>query len=876
MPELSSPVISMVPLPGRAEHPPSVGGRGLSADEAQRRRLQEGGNVLPSAVGGGLWRIAWAVFCEPMFLLLLAAGGLYLLIGGLADALLLLGFVGLVMGITIVQERRTERALEALRDLSSPQATAIRDGRRVRLPAADLVRGDLIVVAEGERVPADGLLRRGDGIATDESLLTGEAVPVHKIPSADASAMDPPGGDGHPSLFSGTLVTTGQGEVEILATGPLTEVGRIGTALARLVPERTRLQQETGRLVRGLAVIGLSLCVVVVVVYALTRGGDAASWNQGLLAGIAMAMAVIPEEFPVILTIFLALGAWRIAHQRVLTRRLPAFEMLGAATVLCTDKTGTLTCNRMTVVRVVVDGRESIVPAAALSAEVGSLLTCAVGASRAEPFDPMERAIHAAVPAGTATPSAGRWTLVREYPLTPALLAVIQVWAVPGEPQLVIAAKGAPETILGLCHLATTEREATLARVAALAGDGLRVLGVARGQIAGGNLPADPRELPLTFLGLLGLADPLRADVPAAVAECRSAGIRVVMITGDHAATAGAIARQAGIDDGSAIVTGSELAAMPEAELRLRVRGIRVFARIAPEQKLRIVEALKAVREVVAMTGDGVNDAPALKAAHIGIAMGGRGTDVARESAALVLLDDDFAAIVAAIRMGRRIFANITKAVAFTIAVHVPIAGLSMLAVFMPGWPLLLLPAHIAFLELVINPACTLVFEGEPAEADMMRRAPRDPAVRLFRGRLLGLGLLQGGGVLIVCAVLFAYARRAGSDEEARGLVFVALVLSALALILVNRSDERSLWRTLVTPNRAYWWVLTGAVALLIIVTAVPAVRGLFHIAPLTLRDVSLGVLAGVLCLGWCEMLKIIARHGRFAPAKRPPVPVPV
>jgi len=858
--------------------PGSAGKAGLSDAEAHSRLIADGPNSLPKQARHGFFRILWNVLCEPMFLLLVAAGSLYLLMGALGDAVLLLSFVLVVMGITIIQERRTERALDALRQLSTPRSTVIRGGTRRSILASELVCGDVILLAEGDRVPADALLRESAHLAADESLLTGEAVAVNKAPSITSLTMDPPGGDGLASLFSGTLITTGQGLAEVIATGTRTELGKIGEALGAVKPERSRLQQETARMVRNLAVVGIALCALVVISYALTRGGDAASWKQGFLAGIAMAMAIIPEEFPVILTIFLALGAWRISHSRVLTRRLPAIETLGAATVLCTDKTGTLTRNQMTVSRVVGLHHELTLNTTTTTfpRDIADLLAIAALASRPDPFDPMERAIHAAALQASGAPNtsgtpctsgavnanmlSGR-TLVRDYPLTSHLLAVTQVWTAGPDEHLQVATKGAPEAITSLCGLSPEQREHWTNQATTLANDGLRVLGVARGRLSADQLPSDQRGLSLEFLGLLALSDPLRDNVPAAVAECQSAGIRVVMITGDYPATARCIAKQAGIAAEPIVVSGPELARMSDAELAGCIRTVQVFARVVPEQKLRIVTALKAAHEVVAMTGDGVNDAPALKAADIGIAMGGRGTDVAREAAALVLLDDDFASIVAAVKLGRRIFDNIKKAIAFTFAVHVPIAGLSILPVFVNGWPLLLLPIHIVFLELVIDPSCTLIYEAEPADDDIMRRPPRDPKERLYAWKNIALSLLQGGSVLAVCVGIFLVTKVDHMEDTVRGLIFTTLVVSCIAIIITNRSWTHSLLTTLRTPNQAQWWVVLGSIGFLALALNVPIAQRLFHFAPVGGLDVLACIVAGNLSVGWFEGLKYLHRR---------------
>jgi Ca2+-transporting ATPase len=833
---------------------------GLSQEEARARLERDGPNELPTQKKRGLLPIAVEVVREPMFLMLVAAGALYFFMGEPVDALMLLGFVFVVLAITVVQERRTERALDALRDLSSPRALVIRDGEHRRIPGREVVRGDILLLSEGDRVPADAILRQGMNLSVDESLLTGESVPVRKAASASAAQLDRPGGDDTFSVFSGTLVTAGQGTAEVLSTGFSTELGRIGKALAQVEPEATPLQKETSRLVRVCAMVGLSACALVVVIYSLTRGGGASVWKEGLLAGIAMAMATLPEEFPVVLTVFLALGAWRISRSRVLTRRMPAVETLGAATVLCVDKTGTLTLNQMKVKRVSISGRAADPSGAGepLAPEFLALLKCAVLASKPDPFDPMEKAIHAA--GGNSGPG---WVMVKEYPLSPGLLAVSQVWRQEGSSDLLAASKGAPEAMAELCRMTEERRQALTVEVAGLASEGLRVLGVASRRMREEDLPGEHQALELEFLGLIGLEDPLRPTVPAAVAECRTAGIRVVMITGDYPLTALSIARQAGLGGCETAITGAELEAMPDEELSRRIKDATIFARVVPEQKLRIVNALKANGEIVAMTGDGVNDAPALKAAHIGIAMGGRGTDVAREAGSLVLLDDDFSSIVAAVKLGRRIFDNIKKAIAFIFAVHVPIAGLSMVPVFFPSWPLLLLPVHIVFLELVIDPSCTLIFEGEQAEADVMKRPPRNPAERLFSLRTIGFAVAQGLSVLALCVGVFLWSRLGHGPDAARALTFTTLVAAFLAIIMVNRSWSRTILGSLRMPNGALWWVLGGTVVLLAVVLTVPFAQRLFHFAPLHARDLGLSIAAGMVCVMWFDLLKL---GGRLAP----------
>jgi Ca2+-transporting ATPase len=842
--------------------------QGLSWTEAGERLATEGPNELPSSRQRSMLAIAMEVIREPMFLLLVACGVVYLLLGEPKEAMMLLGFVFVIMGITIIQERRTERALEALRDLSSPRALVIRDGHRKRIAGREVVRGDIVILSEGDRVPADAILRYAINLSTDESLLTGESVPVRKIASADGQSTSKPGGDDLPSVFSGTMVTQGQGVAEVVATGLRTEIGRIGKALQTLEPEQTLLQKETGRLVRNLAVVGLSLCAIVVVLFALTRGNTALSWKRGFLAGIATAMATLPEEFPVVLTIFLSLGAWRISQKRVLTRRIPAIETLGAATVLCVDKTGTLTQNRMSISKLWTAGQTldaSRLEGDTLPEAFHRLVEFGILASKKDPFDPMEKALRelGATQLASTEHLHDSWSLVREYPLSPELLALSHVWQSPDGSQLMTAAKGAPEAIADLCHMAELRRQELTAQVAALASEGLRVLGVAKGRpVTQANLPQIQHDFEFEFLGLVGLADPIRPAVPQAIRECYAAGVRVVMITGDYPATAQSIARQIGLRNTDEIITGSELERMDEAELQHRLARADILARVVPEQKLHIVRALKAQGEVVAMTGDGVNDAPALKAAHIGLAMGGRGSDVARESAGLVLLDDDFSSIVEAIRLGRRIFDNIRKAVSYIFAIHVPIAGLSLIPVFFADWPLILLPVHIVFLELIIDPSCTLIFEAEGAEPNAMTRPPRGPGERLFDMRSLVVSLFQGASVLAIVLGVFLTARWLGhSENNARGLTFAALVVANLGLILTNRSWSRTIPAMMKEPNKALWWVVVGATGLLALVIYLPVLRELFHFAPLHRADVVICLLAGAASVLWFEVFKVVRRR---------------
>ena len=823
---------------------------GLSEEEAVRKLSEVGYNELPATRRRSILAIALEVIREPMFLLLVAGGALYLILGDVQEAAMLLGFVFVVMGITLYQERKTERALEALRDLSSPRALVIRDGKQKRIAGREVVPGDIVILSEGDRVPADAVLLSCLNLSADESLLTGESVPVRKTVWDHAMELGRPGGDDLPFVYSGSMVVQGQGIAKVLATGVRTEIGKIGRALQTLETEDTLLQKETSRLVRNLAFVGMSLCVLVIFSYWLTRG----DLLHGILAGITLAMATLPEEFPVVLTIFLALGAWRISQKRVLTRRVPAIETLGSATVLCVDKTGTLTLNRMSVSKIFAGGefydvnahRQELLPAEyherlydvgahrheSLPDSFHELVEFGILASQSDPFDPMEKALRQLGDLTLAQTEHlhANWTLVHEYPLSKSLLAMSHVWRSPDEQDYIIAVKGAPEAVADLCHYSAEQRAELAEKVDSMANDGLRVLGVAKAHFRQADLPNEQHSFTFAFLGLAGLADPVRPTVPPAVKECYSAGIRVVMITGDYAGTARNIAKQIGLHPSAEVITGPELDEMDDVELQRRIKDVNIFARVVPEQKLRLVNALKANGEIVAMTGDGVNDAPALKSAHIGIAMGGRGTDVAREASALVLLDDDFSSIVQAVKMGRRIFDNIKKAIAYIFSIHVPIAGMSLLPILFK-WPLVLLPVHIVFLELVIDPACSVVFEAEPEEAGTMARPPRNPKEPLFSRRTLGLSILQGASVLLIVLAVYGISLYRGQGEaEARALTFTTLIVANLGLILTNRSWTRTILATMKSPNAALWWVVGGAAAFLGLVLYVPALRGLFRL----------------------------------------------
>ncbi len=843
-----------------------VGLVGLTSESAALRLAEDGPNELPSAKPRNLLQQSWAVIKQPMLLLLLAAGSVNLFLAEPQDSLILMAMVFIVIFISISQERKSETALAKLRDLTSPLALVIRDSKELKIASREVVVGDLIVLVEGDRIAADAVLVSSTNLLVDESMLTGESLAVQKLlattvqPTRATHLAGRPGGDSTPWLFSGTLVLKGRGIAEVLATAADTELGKIGNALKDIDVEKTPLQKEIDRLVKIVATIGILAAITVTVAFGATRG----TWLEGVLAGIATAMAMLPEEFPVVLTVFMALGAWRLSKYNVLTRRAPAIETLGSATVICVDKTGTLTMNSMVVKELMVNGETHFLSEDDLSASCAKLVDYAVLASEVSAVDPMDKAfkVIGIKYLKNLTTTKRDLKLVREYGLSDALMAVTHVWQESDSNQLLVAAKGAPEAIAKLCHLDDTQIAKLMGFVELATASGQRVLGVAAASFeaatAAADLPNDPDEFRFEFLGLAGLYDPVRPGVAESISECAGAGVRTVMITGDYPGTAMAIARDIGLESSGGVITGPELSAMSEDQLATRIGHVNVFARMVPEQKLQLIRALKKNGDVVAMTGDGVNDAPALRAADIGMAMGARGTDVAREAASLVITDDNFTSIANAVRLGRGIFENLRKAMSYIIAVHIPIFGITLIPVFIGEWPLILLPVLIAFLELIIDPACSIVFEAEQVDPEVMKRKPRGLGEPIFSGRVLKIALAQGvASLAAVLGVLIWATSSELADDEVRSITFATLVLGNLALILVNRSWSLSMWQSLIQrKNSTIKWLLGGAVLVLIMMISIAPLARVFSLAPLTLAHWTIAAGAAILGVSWFEIYK--------------------
>ena len=821
---------------------------GLTDAEAQKALAVWGYNELPASKDKTVLDIARSVMREPMFLLLVCCGALYMILGDYREGVVLSLAVFLIIAITFFQYKKTARALELLKKLAAPQVLVVRENRELRVPARELVPGDLMLLKEGDRVAADAVLVESSGLFVDESLLSGESFPVNK--KNDAPQL----------VFLGTLVVKGRGLARVEKTGSHTQLGTIGSSLTFIKNKETRLQAEMRSVIRLFFLASVAISIIVVFLFYLRSG----RWVDSVLTGLSSSMAILPEEFPVVLSVFLALGAWRLTKNNVLTRHATTVESLGATTVLCTDKTGTLTQNSMQVAALY-NGKETLLrkdfvhklPA------FDELLTTAWGASAIKPVDPMELAIgNTRMSWGTSIDDFT--SLIKEYPLSDTHLVMTQVWRTTPGNNHIVAAKGAPEAIFNLCRLPAPELSKYQAAANRLGAMGYRVLGVARASSPGADKLPDNQSLFLfRFLGLIAFEDPIRKEVPAAIQDCASAGIRVIIITGDHPETAVSIAKQIGLFAPLTVLTGPELDKIPPESLVDTVRSCSVFARIRPQQKLLLVDALQSCGEVVAMTGDGVNDAPALKKADIGIAMGLRGTDVAREAAGLVLLDDNFASIVAGIRSGRKIYDNLQKAMSYIVAIHIPIIGLVLLPAAFPDFPILLLPVHIVFMELIIDPVCSLAFETAAEEKKIMDRPPRSLESRFFVWKNFWSSCLAGAALFFLVVFIYQFSlNHTPSFATARAVAFFVLIVGNLLLVFSSLSKTKSIYYTLKEKNWNALIISTVAVIALLAAYINPFMRAVFKFARPGFYQLFPGFIGLFLLLGLLEGVKKIKKRG--------------
>ena len=827
---------------------------GLTSEQAKALQVTFGRNELTPQKKTSFFRKVLHIIAEPMFLLLLIAAVIYFVLGEPRDGAIMLIFVLGVISIDVIQEWKTDRTLSALKELSSPRVQAIRDGIEQSIFSVDLVPSDVILLCEGVKIPADGIVLRCNDLCVDESSLTGEAEGVWKCqiddcpPSADYWRKD--------YCYAGTLVTLGTAAVRVEKIGAQTEYGKIGANVAAAPQEDTPLQKQTGRLVKicaGIAAVLFALVGTFTFIN-LPDHMPGARFIESILSGITLAMAMIPEEFPVILTVFLSMGAWRLAKKNSLVRRLPSVETLGAVSVLCVDKTGTITMNQKTVQEIWAPSCDDHI----LCETMG--LGCETDA-----YDPMEKAmLRYCDDMGISKEHLFSGELVSEYAFTNDLKMMGHVWRRGGK--LIIAAKGSPERLLPLCDMSAEEREAAGHMLVKMGKEGLRVIAVGKTTPANeSEIPAKLTDCRLDFCGLIGLADPPRENVARDIATCNQAGVRVVMITGDNGITASSIARKIGMKDTDNIITADELESMTDDELREKVKTISIFSRVIPEHKMRIVKAFRDNDAIVAMTGDGVNDAPALKYADIGIAMGKHGSEVSREAADLILMDDNFSTIVDTIKDGRRIYDNIRKAVGYVFTIHIPIALSSLLAPILGIAPasLFLLPLHVVLLELIIDPTCSIVLEHQPAEEDIMNRPPRDPNEQMLTRKGLLKSVLQGFVMFASAFGIYYWTilQQPSNAPLARTMGLSVLMLSNLLLVLVNSSDHDSILHSVrrMAKDRVMWAVNIGVLVGLALILYTP-MSSVLKLAPLTAIQLLTIVGLAIVSTCWFEIVKAIRR----------------
>ncbi|QUF82925.1 cation-translocating P-type ATPase [Clostridium butyricum] len=819
---------------------------GLNSEEVEKLQRKYGMNELIIQEKPNMLKKFLGVFKEPMFLLLLIAATVYFLLGAPKDGAIMLVFVGFVASITFIQEWKTEKTMNALKDLTSPKVNTLRDGKNILIKSTELVPGDVVFLSEGERIPADCIVLEPSNFSVDESILTGESEYVMKVSTTQSEkSTDYWKKD---ILYAGTLCVFGKCTAIVKFTGINTEYGKIGKAISEAKDEPTPLQKKVSILVKNIAIAGVILCISVMVASYFY------SFNilNSILSGISLAMAIIPEEFPVVLTVFLSMGAYRLAKNNTLMRKISAVETLGSATVLCVDKTGTITQNKMKVKSIYSDGRifnnEDL-----KNQELSDLM---VLSCEKDPYDPMEKAILEAANLSQLE-TLYKYDLSKKIAFDSKTKRMANIYI--KDNKYYVAVKGSAETVLGLCNLDKETMDEINIEIDKMASNGLRVLALA--DCTSEKVYEDLECYELTFKALVGLQDPPKEGVEEAIKLCKKAGIRVVMITGDYSKTAMAIGEEIGLKFTDKVIVGNEIDSLSENELCEVVKSCDVFSRVIPEQKMKIVKALKKNGEIVAMTGDGVNDAPALKSADIGIAMGQRGTEVAKEAAHMILMDDNFTTIVKSVKDGRRVYDNIRKAMVYILIIHIPIAAMAMFAPLF-NLPPLLLPMHIMLLELIIDPTCSIVFEGEPAEANIMENPPRSPQEPLLTRNLTIKVVLQGVVMFLAAFMPFHYMIDLGiSSEYARSFSLITFIVANVTLVLVNRSNTELLYH-LIKEKGSKVRLIVNSMALIMVfaIVYIPILNGFFRTEKIGIYPLIFAIVLGFISTGWWEIVKIIRK----------------
>ena len=816
---------------------------GLNSEEVEKLQRKYGMNELIIQEKPNMLKKFLGVFKEPMFLLLLIAATVYFLLGAPKDGAIMLVFVGFVASITFIQEWKTEKTMNALKDLTSPKVNTLRDGKNILIKSTELVPGDVVFLSEGERIPADCIVLEPSNFSVDESILTGESEYVMKVSTTQSEkSTDYWKKD---ILYAGTLCVFGKCTAIVKFTGINTEYGKIGKAISEAKDEPTPLQKKVSILVKNIAIAGVILCISVMVASYFYSFDILNS----ILSGISLAMAIIPEEFPVVLTVFLSMGAYRLAKNNTLMRKISAVETLGSATVLCVDKTGTITQNKMKVKSIYSDGRifnnEDL-----KNQELSDLM---VLSCEKDPYDPMEKAILEAANLSQLE-TLYKYDLSKKIAFDSKTKRMANIYI--KDNKYYVAVKGSAETVLGLCNLDKETMDEINIEIDKMASNGLRVLALAH--CTSEKVYEDLECYELTFKALVGLQDPPKEGVEEAIQLCKKAGIRVVMITGDYSKTAMAIGEEIGLKFTDKVIVGNEIDSLSENELCEVVKSCDVFSRVIPEQKMKIVKALKKNGEIVAMTGDGVNDAPALKSADIGIAMGQRGTEVAKEAAHMILMDDNFTTIVKSVKDGRRVYDNIRKAMVYILIIHIPIAAMAMFAPLF-NLPRLLLPMHIMLLELIIDPTCSIVFEGEPAEANIMENPPRPPQEPLLTRNLTIKVVLQGVVMFLAAFMPFHYMIDLGiSSEYARSFSLITFIVANVTLVLVNRSNTELLYH-LIKEKGSKVRLIVNSMALIMVfaIVYIPILNGFFRTEKIGIYPLIIAIVLGFISTGWWEIVKI-------------------
>jgi Ca2+-transporting ATPase len=821
--------------------------QGLTQEQVLLAREKFGQNQLDYKKENNFIDTVKRIFKDPMMILLLTAATIYFVSNKIGDGIFLIVAIVFQTSISLYQYSRSKNALEKLKDFSQPNCKVIRDGNVEEIKSEDLVIGDCLMVEEGNSITADGEIIYSQDFSVNESILTGESFAVFK----DETKQDK-------NIYSGTSVASGLVVATITAIGNQTKLGKIGTSLENIEEEKTPLEIQIANFVKKMAIAG---AIVFVIVWIFNYIHSQHILNS-LLQSLTLAMSILPEEIPVAFTTFMALGAWRLMKMGIVVKQMKTVEALGSATVICTDKTGTITEGKMSLAKLFLLSTNKIfTPKDVLTDEEKALIKLAMWASEPIPFDPMEVALHKTYSEVIEIDKRPHFKLIHEFPLDgkPPMMTHIFKSA---DGHQIIAAKGAPEAIMDVSNINEKQKEHISKAIALLASDGYRVLGVGISTFTGNSFPTKQQELPFEFKGIVAFYDPPKENINQVLSDFYDAGIAVKIITGDNAATTTAIAKQIGFKGYDQSITGDELMLLSDTELKIKVMETHVFTRMFPEAKLKIIEALKSNDQIVAMTGDGVNDGPALKAAHIGIAMGKRGTEIAKQAASLILLEDDLSKMVHAVAMGRKIYTNLKKAIQYIISIHIPI----ILTVFIPlalGWmyPNIFSPIHIIFLEIIMGPTCSIIYENEPIEKNTMLQKPKALTTTFFNWKELSISIVQGLVITIGVLFIYQYAVYNGYNEAlTRTMTFTVLITSNIFLTLINRSFYYSIFATLRYKNNMVLYIILITIALVGLILYVTPLTLFFEFETLQVPQLLLSIAVGFVSVVWFEVVKWVKR----------------